>query len=393
MSKLACIVIACLLIVSSASSKNADECPPASEQALEWTAGHRALLCSASTDELEQYFASRHREYESGLIDSGHLLDSYEMLWQPFPLERLEAWIARYPNSHAAHLALVEGLQFRANRLRDSYVPWYQWPHRFIVLYLLERRINRYLERSATLSKRPYLSYFYMIRADRLTPPPLWHRDAAVPRPAAKRYLDKAVELDRAAFAARVAYMISMEPRWGGNLPAMQQHLEQCRNVGLTKRQLGRLEAMVLAEEAGLLDSDVHGDTKLRLLVLANERYETFDYLRQIAWLKVKKDRWADALPDLTRALEIVPNDDWALSWHAAALFNMNRHAEAYKEFLILAKQGDAFAQNKVGYYLSMGIGVPQDKREGAKWFAKSAAGGDKHGIANLKQARAEGSI
>jgi TPR repeat protein len=40
-----------------------------------------------------------------------------------------------------------------------------------------------------------------------------------------------------------------------------------------------------------------------------------------------------------------------------------------------------------------MGVGVPQNKREGAPWFAKSAAGGDKHGMDNLKRAKEEGSI
>jgi TPR repeat protein len=40
-----------------------------------------------------------------------------------------------------------------------------------------------------------------------------------------------------------------------------------------------------------------------------------------------------------------------------------------------------------------MGQGVAQDKRQGAQWFAKAAAGGDKDGINNLKRAKAEGSI
>jgi TPR repeat protein len=124
-----------------------------------------------------------------------------------------------------------------------------------------------------------------------------------------------------------------------------------------------------------------------------NRALESVRNLREVIWLKGRAGRYADALPDMNRALELDPEDAWVRSRRAIALFTLERHADAYKDFLVGAQKGDAFAQNKVGWYLMMGVGVPQNKREGAQWFAKAAAGGDKDGINNLKQAKAEGSI
>jgi TPR repeat protein len=391
MSKFAFVVL-CLFLSASAYAADSPSCPQ-HPGAHPNAARARSFVCTTDIDGLEKYFAQRHREYEAGEIDGGQLLWTYDQLWEPYPLERLQEWLARYPDSHAAHLAVSEALIKRAFYMGSQNVEGWAVIPRWIALYLLQRRIDGYLQRSLSLSKKPYLTYYYLVRAERTSSVLLWRRDSVDPRPAARAYVEQAAKIDGPAFVARAAYMISLQPDWGGNVVAMRRHLEDSLNVGLNKAQLGRLESMLVFEESRLKHPDREVDVRLRMAARANELHEDVRYLKEIIWLKVRADRWADALPELNRVLEISPNDRWVLSRHATALFNLNRHAEAYEEFLILAKDGNAYAQNKVGYYLSMGIGVPQDKREGAKWFAKSAAGGDKHGIDNLKRAREEGSI
>lgn len=392
MPKFACALVAYLAFATTVLAAASPDCP-------QWAEAHenairaRALVCEGDVARLESYFQQRHREYEAGVIDGGQLLWSYDQLWQPFPYAKLEEWLKRYPDSYPAHLALSEALIHRAHRVNGSGAPWYMTPQKLFATYSLRRQADSYLHRSLALNRKPYLSYYYLIRADRLTHPASSRSVSVVPRPAAKEYLEKAAQLDGPAFVARAAYMISLQPVWGGNAKAMRRHYEDSLNVGLTDGQLARFRAMVLFEESRLMDVDKQAEARLKLAVEANTLDEDGRYLRDIIWLKVRAKRWADAMPDLDRAMELDPRDEWARRYRGTALFALNRHAEAYKEFRICADKGDAFSQNKVGWYLTMGVGVPQNKHEGAQWFAKAAAGGDKDGINNLKQAKAERSI
>ena len=49
----------------------------------------------------------------------------------------------------------------------------------------------------------------------------------------------------------------------------------------------------------------------------------------------------------------------------------------AYKLLLPFAEQGDADAQQKVGYMYAQGKGVPQDDKEAVKWWTLSAEQGN----------------
>ena len=56
----------------------------------------------------------------------------------------------------------------------------------------------------------------------------------------------------------------------------------------------------------------------------------------------------------------------------------------ALKEFLPLAKQGDASAQLLLGLMYHDGQGVPQDYREAVRWYRLAAGQGDEKGQAHL---------
>ena len=48
----------------------------------------------------------------------------------------------------------------------------------------------------------------------------------------------------------------------------------------------------------------------------------------------------------------------------------------AYREFLLLAEQGDALAQSLIGAMYHEGIGIPQNDKEAVKWYRKAAEQG-----------------
>jgi TPR repeat protein len=66
------------------------------------------------------------------------------------------------------------------------------------------------------------------------------------------------------------------------------------------------------------------------------------------------------------------------------AAYNRGDYATAFREFSVLAEQGDAIAQFNLGMMYSLGQGVTQDYREAARWFRLAAEQGDVRAQFNL---------
>lgn len=64
----------------------------------------------------------------------------------------------------------------------------------------------------------------------------------------------------------------------------------------------------------------------------------------------------------------------------------MVRHAdaEALNWLIRTAEQGDAKAQNNLGFMYDVGLGVRQDDAEALRWYSKAAAQGDAKALHNL---------
>ena len=78
------------------------------------------------------------------------------------------------------------------------------------------------------------------------------------------------------------------------------------------------------------------------------------------------------------------------LSWPASGLAKFEAgwkagqsddHAAAWREYRPLAEQGDADAQNNLGYMYGYGFGVPKDRVQAYAWLNLAAAQGHKLAI------------
>jgi uncharacterized protein len=76
-----------------------------------------------------------------------------------------------------------------------------------------------------------------------------------------------------------------------------------------------------------------------------------------------------------------VYGDDWEDGFDA---YNRKDYKTAYKFWLPLAEQGNAWAQPLLGWMYSKGKGVPQDYKEAVKWYRLSAEQGNAAGQYNL---------
>ncbi len=66
----------------------------------------------------------------------------------------------------------------------------------------------------------------------------------------------------------------------------------------------------------------------------------------------------------------------WAGWVEALAAYQRGDYAMALREFRPLAEQGDAGAQNQLGFMYSNGHGVPQDYAKALQWWRKAAEHG-----------------
>lgn len=64
--------------------------------------------------------------------------------------------------------------------------------------------------------------------------------------------------------------------------------------------------------------------------------------------------------------------------------YDAGDYAAALREWQPLAEQGDAEAQNNLGYMYKEGLGVPQDYREALQWYLLSAVQGNAQAQVNI---------
>lgn len=63
--------------------------------------------------------------------------------------------------------------------------------------------------------------------------------------------------------------------------------------------------------------------------------------------------------------------------WAGVTAYNAGDYATALGEWMPLAEQGDATAQNNLGVMYEYGLGVPKDDAEAVKWYRMAAEQGN----------------
>ncbi len=316
----------------------------------------------------------------------------------------LDAWNARSPNSHVAALARTRfnfDLAFDARGTATAAATPKENFARMEVLFGIARGDAR---RALAFSPRPILSHRYlmlMANAD---------GDAAEVR---AQYA-AAEKLAPASVETRLAYMRTLQPRWGGSVKSMREYVVASRPA-LTTRDADRLAAALeshLAEELG--DGDKY-TLALKRVDAALELYEDAETRCRRARILQHLDRDAEAFADVRRALRKEPEVreclreatrvSVATADDAAALDMLNmvvaygmaeaetyaqrgwryqkadRAAEAFSDYRKAATLGHTWAQVRTAEFLDHGRGVARDSDKAMEWLDKAAQAGDKEAI------------
>lgn len=267
------------------------------------------------------------------------------------------------------------------------------------------------LERSLQLSQKPYLSRRYMMAIMLHT----GNRDELK-----ADYLE-ALKLAPGSVETRLAYMSSLEPRWGGSYQQMEAFVAESRPA-LASGDANRLAARIPAYRAFesirakdypaahvqlapaiALDPDpavlcqrafVRGQIKLENAgfrdaadALAKARDNRY-CIQMATWLAGQANDPAEVARVMTMIIEVDPNNALAYSHRGWSYERQRKRDLAFPDYLAAAKLGNAWAQGRVGRYYLDGVGVKPDREEALAWLRKAAEQGDAEALASLKEAR-----
>jgi predicted Zn-dependent protease/TPR repeat protein len=327
--------------------------------------------------------------------------------------ETLSAWVQGSPSSYVARVAraafyLSQGLEARGT---DFFQDTPEESIRAMRVYL--EKASADLERSLGLSPKPYLSHRYLMTIA------LYSGS----RGSTKSRYEEAAKLAPASAEPRLAYMISLEPRWGGSYREMEVFLAESR-AALDPGDANRLAARIPAyrgfesnrakdfrkavehfDEAIRLDDDAESLCQRAYTLAELKRFaEAFadvgralskvrdhrNCMRRAVYLAARVDDATEVVRVLSLVIEVDPNSGSAYNRRGWSYHRLGKPELAFPDYLAAAKLGDAWAELQVGKYYWGGTGIRQDREEALVWLEKSAAQGNKDAQVSLDQARKE---
>lgn len=205
---------------------------------------HLRLLKEGKYAELEKRMGKIQKDYETGKIDDLTLRKYFYDFGfaNPDNAEKFDAWVKAHPKSYAAH------------QIRAMYFLSAAWRARGTKLMKDTSSkevegMEHYLERSwkdsthaATLTAKPILSYRTMVSL----------LQVGGGRRQIKSTVERANIVDPENSIVRMAYMNSLQTRWGGSLTQMEELLEEVKAIGLPESVIMDFEEWIVIEKRWL---------------------------------------------------------------------------------------------------------------------------------------------
>jgi TPR repeat protein len=295
-------------------------------------------------------------------------------------------WVQRFPRSYVAHLA--RGIYYKKvgwNDLSGNNVlsgADFESARQILPLQIAQQEFAL----SLTLEKKPLLTYLHWINVLAFQNEPQRVRSL---------YL-QAMALDSRSFIIRENYLDTLMSRAGGSTAQMQAFVDDSRASGLTRQQIGVLEAKVAEDEAWVhryrefdLDSTLKDYDRAAALdpggscLPCGPVGKKADLLRSL-------NRYSEAAVEYSRLLSLDPQSVHALDGRGAAFFAMHQVEAAMIDFTAAADLGDDWAQDMLGRVYLLGREVPQDRALAIRYLKLAAAQGNSSSIALLPLAEDE---
>jgi tetratricopeptide (TPR) repeat protein len=201
------------------------------------------------------------------------------------------------------------------------------------------------------------------------------------------KLVDQANRIDLKNLSARREMIYTLAPKWGGSLEAMDSYLEKQRKEGLSVSSL-RYLTYITEMQKGL---HFEGVTKENTKAIKhwNRALEQCQYsepaLRSIMDAANKLQDWQELKSTATRYLVIAPESAETLVRRAWANEKLSIFDEMERDYLIAAKLGSAYAQNRIGYFYMVGQPVKKDLIQARKYLEMAVKAGNTNAVINLE--------
>jgi Zn-dependent protease with chaperone function/TPR repeat protein len=375
-----------------------------------------ALLEKRNFDELERVLGGYQFEFEHNAHASRAVADAFSA-FQKAPM-RMEAalneWVEKKPDSYPARVA--RGNYFVARGWDARGTDYYAGipAENLAEMRVHLRRATDDLERSLKLTAKPYVSHRTLLTIAK----------TVGSRREQRAHYDAAIQLAPASVNTRLAYMATLEPRWGGSYEQMEAFLSESRGALQDPKDMAALAARIPAYRGfekqhadDFTGALVYFDQAISLAASADtlcrrsyvlsklQRYEEAFRDIGLSLAKDRDDRYCldmavylapkaadpnDVIRVMDLVIELDPTSTGALNQRGWRYYALGKRDLAFPDYMAAAKLGDAWAQMQVGKFYWHGIGVEPNREEALVWLRKAAQQGNADAKLSLEQALAQ---
>lgn len=140
-----------------------------------------------------------------------------------------------------------------------------------------------------------------------------------------RKFLDQGLKLQPNSFVLRMAYMLSILPRWGGSYEMMAQFADESAPYAKRNPRIASLKGFVDWDQGRRAESDGRNGDAIELYQRALQSGNLWEFRFQKAKYNSRADQNEDALQDLNSALVQAPQDADVLNERARVTYELGR--------------------------------------------------------------------
>jgi len=359
------------------------------------------LLRAKAFDQLQRHMDAFLDAYVAGTLSDEELFFEFGAFdrWSPALTPLFQEWLTLYPRSYAAYHAMALHTASVAWQARGGKLASETSAQQMSEFTRRLRDARDWSLRSIALHSKPILAYQQLMtnakaipfdtrlpNSDGKGPLPKLDLFEPTPRPDVLPILRESIRLQPDNTIVRVAYVTVLAPRWGGGLGALLDYSRPRAHVGLPPDRVAAVTYEATMEIANDFRFRKRFDDAVVMYEAASRICRLNPPLVEIGNVRLKQERYAEALSAADAAVSVVPGSRSGLRIRALALHGLSRQEEAATLLQRLAPEGWPDVLYLLGDYYTKGAGgLNKDPGEARRLFGIAARGGDERAMKQLQ--------
>jgi TPR repeat protein len=323
------------------------------------------MLYDKKVDQLDKALNAMLVAHEAGRMSDAlvHLAfkryDNSPVAWEPL----LREWVAKYPGSHAARLALAYHLTSRGWAARGAKFAKDTSQQQLAEMQKYFRQALKVYDEADALGKKPTLSIAQRIWISQSTPG-LGLDKEELYRDAIKAYPD--------TLQVRIRYLEMSEPKWGGSIEEMQSVIDDGKSLPAADQ---RYLKYVVYQEIGTVYQCQEFESCGGAGPIGKNARQVVDYyqksiascpgldgsLEMLMKYQFDTKNYPAVIEAATRAVQRNPRLPSAFAYRGYAYENTARYKEAFVDLERAALLGEGYAFKDLAWMYETGTAVPKD--------------------------------